>query len=484
MHLILARLAARPLATVPLVGLVLLLSGTWIAPLMDRDEPRFAEAAREMRQRQDWIIPWFNGQYRFDKPPLIYWCQAACYQVLGESAWAARLPSAGFGTATALLLVLWGRRLGHGLAGFYAALMWLTSVQVLIHGRLAVADMAMVFFVTAASWTGWEMTRPDALRPSRWGCLFVASLALGFLAKGPVSWLPIGGLALGRWFRPGAFRLSWAGLAVCLGASLAAIGLWAIPALVATHGEYYRVGIGRHVIDRSFTVLEGYGARGGLGYSLTLPLYFLTFFLSFFPWALSVPSALRRWWAVRHHDPHGWYLLVQAALVFGVFSLVRTKLPHYTLPALPCLVLWLAGQTTEAVGAARRLARGVLAMAALTFMVTLGLFSVARSHLIAANLWREVGPHAGPEMELAAVGFDEPSLVWEFRQGITNYMEYLPAEKAALFLARPGPRVLVLPTAQARGLLKELAAGAICVRATGLDTVHFRRHDLTAIIRP
>ena len=123
-------------------------------------------------------------------------------------------------------------------------------------------------------------------------------------------------------------------------------------------------------------------------------------------------------------------------------------------------------------------------MAALTFMVTLGLFSVARSHLIAANLWREVGPHAGPEMELAAVGFDEPSLVWEFRQGITNYMEYLPAEKAALFLARPGPRVLVLPTAQARGLLKELAAGAICVRATGLDTVHFRRHDLTAIIRP
>ena len=266
-----------------------------------------------------------------------------------------------------------------------------------------------------------------------------------------MSWLPIGGLALERWFRPASFRLSWAGLAVGLGASLAAIGLWAIPALVATHGEYYRVGIGRHVICRSFNVMEGHGAQNRLGYCVTFPLYFITFFLSFFPWALGAPSALRRWWAVHRQDTHGWYLIVQAALVFGVFSLVRTKLPHYTLPALPCLALWLGLQTAEAVGSARRLARGVLAMTALTLAVTLGVFSAARSHLIAANLWREVSPHARPEMELAAVGFNEPSLVWEFGQKITNYVEYLPAEKAASFLARPGPRVLVLPTAQARG---------------------------------
>ena len=81
--------SAKPLRIVVLIGLVLLLSGNWILPLMDRDEPRFAEASREMLQRNDMIIPWFNGQYRFDKPPLIYWCQAACYQVLGENAFAA-----------------------------------------------------------------------------------------------------------------------------------------------------------------------------------------------------------------------------------------------------------------------------------------------------------------------------------------------------------------------------------------------------------
>lgn len=472
------------MAVVLALGLVLLLSGNWILPLMDRDEPRFAEAAREMNQRQDWVIPWLNGEYRFDKPPLIYWCQMAGYRVLGESAWAARLPSAVFGTATALLLLVWGRRLGCALAGFQGALMWLTCLQVLIHGRLAVADMAMVFFVTGAIWTGWEMTRPEAVRRWRWGGLFGVFLALGFLAKGPVSWLPIAGLALGRWLRPSAFRLSWAGLALGLGIGLGGIALWGIPALVVTHGEFYRVGIGHHVIQRSFDVMEGHGGRGWIGYGLTLPLYFLTFFLSFFPWSFRVPAALRRWWQLRQEDPQGWYLLVQAALVFGVFSFVRTKLPHYTLPALPCLALWLGRQTSAAPDSTRRLARGVVGMGALTLALTLGLFSVGRYHLIAENLWREVRPHARPEMQLGVVGFNEPSLIWEFRQVITNYVEHLQPDQAAGFLARPGPHILVVPTALAKDSLRGMPADAVCVSATGLDTVQFKRHDLTAIIRP
>ena len=94
-----------------LLSLFLFLSGNWIVPLTDRDEARFGEASREMLQRSDLVIPWFNGQYRFDKPPLIYWCQIACYRCLGENAFAARLPSALFAMAVAVVLLLWGRRL-------------------------------------------------------------------------------------------------------------------------------------------------------------------------------------------------------------------------------------------------------------------------------------------------------------------------------------------------------------------------------------
>src|SRR5690242_9393747 len=99
--------SSKIFGTIILLSLALSLTGDWILPLMDRDEPRFAEASREMVQKKDLVVPWFNGHYRFDKPPLIYWCQIACYQLLGTNAFAARLPSVVFTTATAALLLLW-----------------------------------------------------------------------------------------------------------------------------------------------------------------------------------------------------------------------------------------------------------------------------------------------------------------------------------------------------------------------------------------
>src|ERR1700687_3667102 len=77
-----------------LFGAALLYSlGNWSLPLIDRDEPRFAEASREMRQSGDFLLPRLNGEYRFDKPPLIYWCQVMAFEILGDSDFAARLPS-------------------------------------------------------------------------------------------------------------------------------------------------------------------------------------------------------------------------------------------------------------------------------------------------------------------------------------------------------------------------------------------------------
>jgi len=77
------KLVRQPERAVVLFSLALLLAGNWILPLTDRDEVRFAEASREMIQRGDYVVPWFNGDYRFDKPVLIYWCQIASYKILG-----------------------------------------------------------------------------------------------------------------------------------------------------------------------------------------------------------------------------------------------------------------------------------------------------------------------------------------------------------------------------------------------------------------
>lgn len=475
------RVSAKPLTTVVLLSLLLFLSGNWILPLMDRDEPRFAEASREMLQRSDLVIPWFNGQYRFDKPPLIYWCQMVSYRVLGENAFAARVPSALFATATAVLLVLWGRRLESERTGFFAAIMFITCPQVLIHGRLAVADLPMIFFGVAAVWSGWEMTRSRAER--RWWWIFYISLALGFLAKGPVAWLPAAGLLLGRWLYAGQFELSLRSMLSGLLLTLALVGLWGVPALLATNGQFFTVGIGHHVVFRSLGIMEGHGGPGWIGYVLTLPLYLVTFFFSFFPWALRIPSALRGWWPSRRVDLLGWYLLLQAALVFAVFTLVRTKLPHYTLPAFPLLSLWLARCMVEGQNLTFRIGRWAAGMCVLALVVTLVLFKAIQPDFVAANLWRQARPFSKPEMEFATVDFNEPSLVWEFRQGLTNYLQQLTLEQAGPFLQKAGPRILILPTKQFSGELRNLATNTMSFRSAGLDTARFRRLDLTAVVK-
>lgn len=478
------QIKSRPLTALVLLSLGLLLSGNWILPLMDRDEPRFAEASREMLQRKDPVIPWFNGQYRFDKPPLIYWSQMAAYRCLGETPFAARLPSVVFATATVVLIGWWGRRLGKGVAGVYGGLMLLTCMQYLIHGRLAVADMPMVFFFTLAIWSGWEMTRPGASRYVGWWALFNLALALGFLAKGPVAWLPLLGLLLARWRRPADFPLPW--LMTVLGFCLCLVltGIWGVPALLQTQGEFFKVGIGRHVIFRSFGIMEGHGGAGWIGFIATLPLYLITFFFSFFPWAFKVPGSLKRWWPARRADCFGWYLLLQTGVVFVVFSLVRTKLPHYTLPAFPILALWLALRVVDGPDPAAWIRARVTGMCVAAAFVTLLLFSVAKPYFVAARLWEQSAPHCSPQTRFATVDFTEPSLVWEFRRGLTNYLEEISVEQARSFLEKPGPRMLIVPTAALNREPGLSISNALAFRAAGIDTARFRRIDLTALVKP
>src|ERR1700736_5379202 len=109
------------------VGAVLLYSiGNWSLPLIDRDEPRFAEASREMRQSDDFLIPRLNGEYRFDKPPLIYWCQALSYDVLGENDFAARFPSAVFAALAAVATWIFAARIYGPRVGAWSGIVFAT----------------------------------------------------------------------------------------------------------------------------------------------------------------------------------------------------------------------------------------------------------------------------------------------------------------------------------------------------------------------
>ena len=62
--------------------------------LVGADEPRYAQVAREMLERHDWITPVLGGQSWLEKPPLYYWQAMVAYSLYGVSDAAARVPSA------------------------------------------------------------------------------------------------------------------------------------------------------------------------------------------------------------------------------------------------------------------------------------------------------------------------------------------------------------------------------------------------------
>ena len=112
-----------------------------------------------MIERGDYVVPYFNNRYRFDKPPLTYWFQVASFRAFGENPFAARFPSAVAAALTAVAIFAWGRRLDLNRAGFWAAIIFTLCLQTFVHAKAAVADMWLVLFMTLAHWAGYELLR-------------------------------------------------------------------------------------------------------------------------------------------------------------------------------------------------------------------------------------------------------------------------------------------------------------------------------------
>lgn len=464
--------------------------GTATLPLLDRDEPRFAEAAREMQARGDFLVPYFNNQYRFDKPPLIYWCQNAVVAVMGESDRAMRLPSAVAAALTALVLLGFGCRVSGLRVGLAAALIYSTALQVMIHAKLAVADGLLVLFVALGFWAGWELLRTDApvedaKPPDRrfWRVVFCLALGFGFLAKGPVAWLPWMAVPLFCCWQRDPARAPvarWWLMALILAVLL--VAAWGGPALWLTQGAYFKVGIGRHVVQRSLGVLEGHGSSHWLGYLASLPLYFVTVFPSFFPWSIWLPGLLR---GVRRTgcDPLEKWLLSGTAITFVVFSFIRTKLPHYTLPAFPLLSLWVAWRWERTSTRPRRFAGAVAGMVALNLALSFLVFPVARRWSPSVSIASQVEPWLQPGTAIGCCDYYEPSLTWYFRRRTDQFMEELAVEDVAKFMSRPGPRVCVL-TQAATDKLPPAPRGTETRAAEGYNVANGRRVRLIAWIKP
>ena len=319
-----------------LLAIFILLPGSSILPLMDRDEPRFAQATQEMIDTEQWIVPYFNEDYRFDKPPLTYWWMRVHYWLLGKSELAARLHSILAAGLAAALICRLGAFFYSARAGWLAGFSFLTCLQVLIHGRLAVADMPMILAVVATMDASCRLLMGKSAR--RFGRNFwylTLALAVGFLAKGPVAWaVPILAWALFRW-PIGKRQMPWRNLQIlpAFGFALVAVAAWGIPALVVTKGEFWSIGIGEHVIDRGLKPLNSRPVIPGV-------YYLGTVMLSLLPWSAFTFRPLFRGRSPRT-DPKRAILLSWYIAPFVIFSFYATQLPHYILPGFAGLFLLL-----------------------------------------------------------------------------------------------------------------------------------------------
>ena len=146
---------------VTIVALIFLLPGTFQLPLLDRDEPRFSRATVEMRENSNWIVPFFNGEFRFDKPPLTYWWMGINHWIFGVNEFSCRLHSILSTWLIALWICVRGTRWVGRKAAFVGSIGWLLNLQVWQHGRLALADMPMVLCVCFAMDGLWSSINKD-----------------------------------------------------------------------------------------------------------------------------------------------------------------------------------------------------------------------------------------------------------------------------------------------------------------------------------
>jgi 4-amino-4-deoxy-L-arabinose transferase-like glycosyltransferase len=264
--------------------------------------------------------------------------------------------------------------------------------------------------------------------------------------------------------------------------TMAIVLSWGIPALIRTKGEFFWVGIGRHVVERSFGAMEGHGGQTWNSYFLTLPFYFATVFLSFFPWSIKLPALTKRLW--RERDGVDKYLISGTAIIFILMTIVKTKLPHYTLTAFPLLALLLARHLSALPGSPR-FAMRVAVGAAVVFLGTALIgFPILARNFPTVQLFEKSQQDLSPEMHFGTVDYAEPSLVWYFRSRVHGYYWALKPEHVEKFMAFAGPKFVIMPTDVAKAIYPEIPPGWKTYTARGYNFAKGNRADLTMILKP
>lgn len=349
----------EPIARWPLLALVclaLLILPRWSLPLLDPEETRYAEIPREMLHHHQWLVPLYEGQPYFDKPPLLYWLVMISYQLFGINTIAARLPANLIALCMVALAYLWGKRQRNQKYGLVAAGMLILMPAFDHYSAMLTMNGLLALCVTAALLFGHSALQGELLSKGLW-CLSAVATGFGLLAKGPVAVVLIGlPLFILPWFSRDLIKPRWKAilgylaLAAIVAAPWYTLMFWEVP----DFGSYFFF---KHHLERFANpfdhpepfwyyiplVIAGTLPWTGIALSglLSKVLSAKCFVSSPNSFTLSTQdSALS---TKRFNLSESGYLLASALWMLVFFSAAGSKRMMYLVPVYPVLSLALAG---------------------------------------------------------------------------------------------------------------------------------------------
>jgi 4-amino-4-deoxy-L-arabinose transferase-like glycosyltransferase len=314
--------------------------------LWEPDEGRYAEIAREMVLTRDYVTPRDNWVRYFEKPPLGYWATALSIRLLGANEFAVRLPAALSSAAEVVATAALGEAMFGAAAGLAAAMLLALCPLVFAFARFATLDPALAFFVTAALGAFWVAAHApgfDSAAGRRWFLLSAALAAAGTLTKGPVALVLTGAVGfawmLAQRRAREMLRMPWL-RAIAIYAAISAP--WFVLA-ARRNPEFLRFFFIHEHVERYLS-----NAEHGWG-----PYFFVVVAIAgTWPWICFVPMGIRELMRARGCDgetsqsersPDARGALAFALWWFGIifvfFSIPRSKLGSYILPAIPPLAI-------------------------------------------------------------------------------------------------------------------------------------------------
>ena len=377
---------------------ILIITALWAAiylgnlaepALLDDADTVHAEAVREMVESGDWVTLHINNGIRYlEKAPFMYWMSALSISLFGLSDWAMRFPVALFSLFLALLCYRFGARFRNEKAGFYAGIIYVSSLGPFAFTRILIPDVMLSFFMAASFYfylqvaydTDSERGRPG--RPDLRCMGLFGSVALAVLTKGLVGIIFVGAvifvhmLVSGRWEVLKRLQVV-PGIALFL--LIAAP--WHLAAGFANKGFFWFYFVNEHF-------LRYLGLRFPKDYD-TVPvwLFWILHLAWIFPWVAfareirkNIPGSLR---PASREGQVGLFLLLWILVILVFFSFSTTQ-EYYTFPTLAAFAL-LLGQVLSGLetggegGEQRRAVIGVGVLAAAGMLIGAGLVVLAWS---------------------------------------------------------------------------------------------------------